>query len=323
MLTIFPQKPVVIFPEVNINEDIERDDNNDGMFGENILRNFTDLYIELTGSCELNCKNCNSIYSQVLWCHKSKNILPLNVLEEIFTKIKHLNIYELHLLGGNIFSYPFIENLISLLKKQKIKKTFYTNYLLFNEHNNDTIIKLKKIDVEFTILVSFENFVYEKYLSSLDTNNKYVFIIETPKEYDIASELINKSGLSAKVYPFYNGNNYSFFKQNVFLSEYDILNEKLTKNEIFANQKINSNYFGKLTISSDGYLYANRISSPVGLWNYDFRKVVHDELLMGESWRNIRSKQKTCNSCVYKDLCPPPSNYETAIGKPNLCHVHP
>lgn len=37
----------------------------------------------------------------------------------------------------------------------------------------------------------------------------------------------------------------------------------------------------------------------------------------------LKRVQNPCNACIYQWLCPSPSNYELAIGKPNLCHVKP
>lgn len=37
----------------------------------------------------------------------------------------------------------------------------------------------------------------------------------------------------------------------------DILSTKWTKNEIFANQKLNTNDFGKIRILENGFVYAN------------------------------------------------------------------
>ena len=48
--------------------------------------------------------------------------------------------------------------------------------------------------------------------------------------------------------------------------------------------------------------------------------LIHKELTKGHSWFQIRD-QAPCTDCVYQWLCPAPSNYETVIGKPNLCHV--
>jgi hypothetical protein len=50
-------------------------------------------------------------------------------------------------------------------------------------------------------------------------------------------------------------------------------------------------------------------------------EIVSKEIEEGKSWFRIRS-HAPCNDCVYQWLCPPPSNYEIAIGRPNLCFIN-
>lgn len=52
----------------------------------------------------------------------------------------------------------------------------------------------------------------------------------------------------------------------------DILSTKWTKNEIFANQKLNTNDFGKIRILENGFVYANLNFAPIGKWHDDYRK---------------------------------------------------
>ena len=49
-------------------------------------------------------------------------------------------------------------------------------------------------------------------------------------------------------------------------------------------------------------------------------EIISKELEEGRSWLRIRN-QAPCNTCLYQWFCPSPSNYEIAIGRPNLCHV--
>ena len=51
-----------------------------------------------------------------------------------------------------------------------------------------------------------------------------------------------------------------------------------------------------------------------------FYEIISKEIAEGQSWLRIRN-QFPCNACNYQWLCPSPSDYETAIGRPNLCHV--
>lgn len=67
-------------------------------------------------------------------------------------------------------------------------------------------------------------------------------------------------------------------------------------------------------------LYLNE--SPLGTIDETPHGIVYHELTTGNSWLRIRN-QPPCSNCIFQWLCPSPSNYESVIGKPNLCHVKP
>lgn len=115
-------------------------------------------------------------------------------------------------------------------------------------------------------------------------------------------------------------NNLKFFEDNVFLTEDDILNSKLTKRNIFINQSVNSNFFGALTILPDGGIYSNVNRPAIGTIDDNILEIISSEMKEDHSWRYIRN-QKPCSDCLYQWLCPSPSNYEFVINKPNLCFV--
>lgn len=39
-------------------------------------------------------------------------------------------------------------------------------------------------------------------------------------------------------------------------------------------------------------------------------------------WFRVRNQVQPCRTCVYEVLCPPLSNYEYALHRNNLCHIH-
>ncbi|MCL2413707.1 MAG: hypothetical protein FWC94_00425 [Bacteroidales bacterium] len=53
-----------------------------------------------------------------------------------------------------------------------------------------------------------------------------------------------------------------------------------------------------------------------------FLVLLYKELDENTAWRKTRT-EKPCSECLYQYLCPPPSNYEFAIGKFNLCTAKP
>lgn len=121
--------------------------------------------------------------------------------------------------------------------------------------------------------------------------------------------------------PFYSGNNMPFFEHNVFLNEQDILSQNLTQPDILTNMSVNSNFFGELYFMPDNMIYANPNYPPVGKLGDEWHDILHQ--LLDSCWFKTRNKIEPCSQCAFQYLCPPPSNYEAVIGKPNLCTVKP
>lgn len=122
--------------------------------------------------------------------------------------------------------------------------------------------------------------------------------------------------------PVYTGNNLDFFRKNVFLTHEDILATRLTMRDFFRRRAINENDFGKLHILPNGDIYANRHYPALGnTATHDFLTIIQKEIKEGCSWLRVRN-QEPCTNCLYRDLCPSPSDYELEIGCPNLCYIN-
>jgi hypothetical protein len=154
------------------------------------------------------------------------------------------------------------------------------------------------------------------------TNVHIQLLVENDLQYEDVNLILNKTNINNyQITPIYTGSNISFFETNVYLTKKDILAMPIPHRIIFCNQKLNSNFFGKLYILSDGTVKANMNTDVLG--NIDensLLKIIEIELNKNTAWRKIRNS-KPCNDCLYQYLCPPPSNYETVIGKSYLCHV--
>jgi pseudo-rSAM protein len=153
---------------------------------------------------------------------------------------------------------------------------------------------------------------------------EYVFKVSSLSDYQKSEQLIEQFRIEKYQFkPVFTGDNMHFFKGNVFLSKEDILSTHISIKNIFANQSINIFDFGKINIMPNGDVFSNLNHPPLGNINtssiYD---LVRKEIFEGKSWLRIRN-QAPCNKCVYQWLCPSPSDYEIAIGRPNLCKIIP
>ena len=242
---------------------------------------------------------------------------------EVFKQTHYTSISEIKFIGGNVLSYPYWDELVDELKKYFFKKSFFIDYRLLQFdpvkleifNNNDFFLTVL-VDVS-AIRERIENGKLP-----INQNFSYLFKISSIEEYEIAQSIIGQFQIEAKVIPFYDGTNLSFFETYIFQYLDDIVNTAWRKNDIFAHTILNTNHFGRFSILSNGKIYANVTSEPVGDMKSDnIKLLINQEMKLGNSWLLTRNKILPCRDCLYKYLCPSISHYETAIGKNNLCHV--
>lgn len=160
-------------------------------------------------------------------------------------------------------------------------------------------------------------------LATLGIPFEYIFEVTSVNDCREAQQLIEASAIEQyQVKPVYTGANLPFLEENVFLTQEDILASPLSIQTIFANQAINTYDFGKIHIRPNGDVFANRNHPSLGnIYKESLHDLVQKEIKEGKSWLRIRN-QAPCNGCIYQWLCPSPSDFEIAIGRPDLCHVH-
>ena len=149
-----------------------------------------------------------------------------------------------------------------------------------------------------------------------------IFEVTSMDNYSQINKFIEEFGIEKhQLKPVYTGDNIDFFKENVFLTKDDILSTPLSISDFFINQSMNIFDFGKIAIMSNGDIYAN-VNYPIlgNIHTHSIYEIISKELEEGRSCLRIRN-QAPCNTCLYQWFCPSPSNYEIAIGRPNLCHV--
>lgn len=325
-------KPIVVIPEININEDVDRNldnINSSAVFGSTILKNLTDLYLELGGQCQYDCKECSSTYKQIEWCHNTGSVMPIEVVEKIFAEVKFANVFDIYFTGGNVLEYPFWNKLTSLIssytKNSRVNMTFCVNARNLQEKKYEDRIKelLEIKNIYLKIYIDPVDLSSELHNSILEIKDKTEFICKIIDEENIqlTTNFFDETSVNVKHLPYYTGTNLSFFEKYIFINKEDILCSHLSKKDIFSHQLVNANYFGKLLVKSDGEIYADVTGNPIGSYKEGIKKIVYKELRGGTFWRKTRDQVEPCKKCLYKLLCPPPSNYETAIGRQNLCHV--
>lgn len=146
----------------------------------------------------------------------------------------------------------------------------------------------------------------------------YDFIVRSDREYRFWSELAEDLDLKDySIIPVYDDNP-DFFERNVFLSEFDLAQTRLSRREVFAHQAINTNAFGTLTVMPDGKVYSDVDAQPLGTLEDSVYELIVRELRENHAWRRIRSSG-LCQKCIYQWLCPSPTAYEKAAGRETVC----
>jgi pseudo-rSAM protein len=285
--------------------------------GGSIIEHIHELTFYINGSEYGN----DQYYQQTIFPRKNVSILESEKIIRFIQNSKSLFLSNINL-SGSIFSYPKFEKLLDIIAAFEIQITIYITAGDFLSNIN----QLKKIkqqeNINFHILIDKKS----------DGNRLAVLLNEVDipvsatififSEQDCLDVEDISTELNANVVPLYNGENIDFFGSFVFVNQEDVLSIALSKREIFRQQATNTNYFGNLTVLSDGIVYADVNQTPLGTINDTPYSIVYKEFTEGKSWFRVR-EQMPCRECIYQWLCPSPSNYETVMDKPNLCHIYP
>jgi pseudo-rSAM protein len=323
-------KPVQMMPAVTIVKDAGKLENEPHRSaGEDIMRYLTEIFLYINNACSRQCAVCDAGFMQFPCCtarDNQDNELDLVKIKNFFKELTSTSLTSLNILGGDIFSHTRFEELMKMLNPLPVKKTFYSHYLNITAGSEklrlfNPAASLLKIPVTFPIN-------REGLAIALDATDKaklqaeVVFIIQNEIEYEQAEAVISSLRIGRSEYqPWYNGENLEFFKENIFTDKEDILASKPTLKTIHTNSVVNAPNFGRLTIFSNGEIFANVNAARLGiLGEHSLYDVLYREMHEGKSWRRIRKNVEPCKGCTLEALCPPLSNYTYAIGRSDLCN---
>ena len=322
-------KPIQMQPVVSVDDDIQMQRNNP--FGpeiKNVLENLVEIFLYINNTCTRNCDMCKQAYRQFPCCTvqgKGRGDLPISKIGKVIEEITQSSLVNLNILGGDIFKYPDFKALTGMINHLNVRKTYHAHYL--NIWEAGTLLRfLNPRHSRLKILAPFPVDTEKlKAACGIVSNNriKYevVFILQSSADFEEAEVLVPSLELEAYSYqPFYNGENLDFFVEGVFTGKEEILESKHEMKEIYANSAVNRSNFGRLTVLSNGHIHANVNAARLGILGKEsMNDASYKEILHGRSWRRIRKHLEPCKGCVFECLCPPVSNYSSAIGRPDLC----
>jgi pseudo-rSAM protein len=303
------QKPIQLPPILNLQSAVERLDDKeitDLAIGENILEYVHEVHIILD---------------------KNQSLGMMQAIIDFIDTLRKSNLYGIRISGY----VPALSRSTSFGDFLSLMPALKTIVLEFNDDILDILLSIKELNIEnVNILIQVRSifskdllYKVEDFLQSKEINHEYEFLVANEQTVDsINPKIQDIDSKSVNLNPFFDDKNHDFFENNIYLDENDIQNMEMTKKNIFAHQALNTNDFGKLTITPDGKVYANPYFPALGTIEDDIRLLVYKEMIDGASWRRVRDMQPCCD-CVYQWLCPSPSNYEIVIDRPNLCHIYP
>lgn len=302
------EKPIQLPPILNIQTEVSRlkkEGVTDLTIGENVLMNLYEIKIILPEENNTNYFSSLAVLLKSLEKSEISTVVIMNynikneLKDNFLNHLKRLPSSKEFVFEADDISETLLEEFDKIeLMDFRLKIVFPHEYLLDKLHELGKLLRMYSFDLELEFQIHSE---------------EYYLILD---EYVIA----NLSCFKTNFKPVFIGDNILFFEKYVYISEDDFQTMELSKKNVFAQQAINTNDFGKLTITSNGEVYANINHPPLGTICNDIRELVYREMTNGISWFRIRDKQPCCD-CVYQWLCPSPSDYELQMNKFNLCSV--
>lgn len=318
-------RPAFFSPIINNQREFEKLDSYTWMnMNSQIMNYLEEIYVYING-IQATKDISPDLYKQIPCYIETTDCIDPQQLVAFFDGINDKQVNKINILGGDLFNCDKIENILEIVNE---KASIINYYYRYDQWKPEYLKFIKDDNVKLTIIIPIELIkdipVDPEIIKSISVEKKdaeFIFLIQSDDEIEVAEKIIKRYSLkNIQWKPVYNGNNILFFQENIYTDKIDFNEIKLSKRQIYSNQKINNNDFGRITILPDGKVYANLNFSPIGIISDRIQDLLYLELKNGNSWLRIRN-QAPCADCVYRYLCPPPSNYELIIDKPNLCHV--
>lgn len=312
----FKERPVSLKPilKVQDNKKYYEEQHQLGFKGK-ILQNLHEITFYINGSEY----GSDEYFKQTIFPVKNNMTLDDLKIKSFIMNSRNPYLSNINLVG-NIFLYLNLERLISSISNLSIQSTIHIQV-------SDFICNIQKVkdmkwfnNTRFNILV--DRIFDVSCLLDISFPISITCFVFSENDFMKYSNIFDtfSANINVKYIPLFNKQNLIFFKDNIFIGKEDLSEINLSKNEIFMRQAFNIGDFGKLIVMPDGNVFANVNQPSLGTISNSPYSIIYNEFINGKSWFNLR-EQAPCNNCIYQWLCPSPSNYETVLGKPNLCHV--
>ncbi|GEM_PF-37104 len=329
-------KPIQLKPLLKLNYDTDASLNvfkkqTKKLKGDEIPEYLESLSLYINNQCDLNCSMCGKSFQQFSCCKKDSSIeeeLNIIEIESLLDTVQRSRLTHVNILGGNIFKYKNLRQLVERLNNEPSSKEYFIHYRNLEE-KKDFFDSIKTGNSKLNIIIDLHFFNKETFaekkglLGKYPLNNQFHFIVENESNLLLAETVIEQFQITDyALHPYFTGQNLPFFKSNVYLNRESIIESSLSMKDIFIRSSLNLLDFRHLVIMSNKEIYSNVNNPKIGrLGENPIFNIVEKELNKGKSWGKVRKNVQPCKSCVFCDLCSPISNYEYAVGRYNLCNI--
>ena len=303
----------VSFPPVlKINRSVERKAIMDRVETQPILPNLTHLRVFLGG-----VTGDRNLWKQAMFPMASSVFLEINRLRGFLHRCDCHSLAQIDLVisdwdAGRISA--FSEGLSEMSMKEKVRFFFAHPDPGFN---NEILVGLVADGYAVTQVCLPDKRIER---AAWVQGRNYQLFVRGEEEAEYWERLLEGTDGVDYVFKPIADNNLEFFYNNVFLSEEEILSQRLTKKEIFRHQALNVNQFGTLYVFPDGTIHPAADASAIGTLEDPVHQTIVRELVENHAWRQTRRLMKPCKNCLYHDLCPSPSVYERIFDVPGCTY---
>lgn len=312
--------PISFPPILNLQSDVDRIEKQEGRdIGEYAAQNWNECTLFMGGESEHP-----QLYKQLHYPVDYNGHLDFYALQRFFRGADHSYLHTINLVG-DVFSYPYKAELMDMLYSMSAKKHFYLTEACATQF----IEEIKALDLKnYELHIYCEGYgkpdgIHQE-LKAGNIPFQWVYLLSDEAQTEELEQLETLYGEeNIEVRPVFTGENFDFFENNIYLTEEDIMHPDCDKQDVFAHQVMNTNFWGRLSILPDGHVYSNLNLPPLGNLEDRLYDLIVDEMKSHRAWRWTRDEITPCKDCLFRYLCPSPSNYELVIGKPNLCHIKP
>ena len=315
--TVREKRPVSIQPILKVRDNVEYYNYlHQNETGGEAVQNLQELTFYFNNSRFGN----NEYYRQSIFPFKNCQPLDVTKIVAFINNCKNAFLTNINLVG-DLFSYPQRKEMLECMASYSYPYTLCFTIQDLVAHIDEVKSIAWPEYTSFNVLTDvIPDDAWFRVIQEIEIPVILTYFVSSEAMFDKVADMAEKQD-NTRIVPIFNGTNYSFFESYVFITPQEIEETALSKKDIFMRQAVNMHDFGKLTILPDKKVYANVNFSPLGTVDDYIYPVVYKELSSGESWFRIRD-QEPCRDCIYQWLCPSPSNYETVIGKANLCHIN-